>query len=118
MYIRKGGIMNGEWTSQIKRGTLEYIVLLLIAKEDRYGYELIQLLEKYPMLSTKESTIYPLLRRLLKNDYLESYWKEIAEGIPSRKYYRLTNQGFDYFKQLDNDWQDLMNSIIEIKKEL
>ena len=95
MYVRKGGIMNGEWTSQIKRGTLEYIVLLLIAKEDRYGYELIQLLEKYPMLSTKESTIYPLLRRLLKND-----------------------QGYDYFKQLDNDWQNLMNSIIKIKKEI
>lgn len=62
--------MNEDWISQIKRGTLEYAILILIKKKDRYGYDLIQTLEKYPMLQTKESTVYPLLRRLLKNNYL------------------------------------------------
>ena len=67
--------MNIDWISQIKRGTLEYAVLLLINKFDRYGYDLIQTLNKYTMLNTNESTIYPLLRRLMKNGYLDSYWQ-------------------------------------------
>lgn len=50
----------------IKRGTLEYVVIGLIRNKDRYGYDLIQILDNYPMLKTKENTIYPLLRRLLK----------------------------------------------------
>ena len=63
--------MNEEWVSQIKRGTLEFVIMSLIQNKDRYGYDVIQTLDNYPMLKTKESTIYPLLRRLLKNGYLE-----------------------------------------------
>ena len=55
-----------EWRSQIKRGTLEFCVLLMIARGECYGYELISRLEKRPILAAKESTIYPLLRRLLR----------------------------------------------------
>ena len=54
-----------EWRSQSKRGTLELCILLMIEKRERYGYELISELEKRPVLAAKESTIYPLLRRLL-----------------------------------------------------
>ena len=69
--------MNEEWVSQIKRGTLEFVIMSLIQNKDRYGYDVIQTLDNYPMLKTKESTIYPLLRRLLKNGYLESYWQNM-----------------------------------------
>ena len=54
-----------DWRSQIKRGTLEFCVLLMIAGGECYGYELISRLERRPVLAAKESTIYPLLRRLL-----------------------------------------------------
>ncbi len=108
--------MNEEWVSQIKRGTLEYVIMLLMQNNDRYGYELIQTLDHYYMLKTKESTIYPLLRRLLKNEYLESYWENLGEGIPARKYYRITAKGLSYLKQLDNDWAMLVKSISELRK--
>ena len=75
-----------EWRSQIKRGTLEFCVLLMIGQGERYGYELISRLEKRPILAAKESTIYPLLRRLLKEGLLSSTWRESAEGLPPRKY--------------------------------
>ena len=50
-----------DWKSQIKRGTLEYCILLLIRKQSTYGYELISTLENYPIMAGKENTIYPLL---------------------------------------------------------
>ena len=109
--------MNTEWISQIKRGTLEYAVLILIYKNDRYGYELIQILNKYTMLNTNESTIYPLLRRLLKNAYLESYWQNIEEGTPPRKYYRITKSGNLYLDILKCDWRKLIENINDIEKE-
>lgn len=109
--------MNTDWISQIKRGTLEYAVLLLINKCDRYGYDLIQTLNKYTMLNTNESTIYPLLRRLMKNGYLDSYWQNIEEGTPPRKYYKLTDLGISYLDTLKNDWNKLINNINDIEKE-
>ena len=109
--------MNTDWISQIKRGTLEYAVLLLINKNDRYGYELIQILNKYTMLNTNESTIYPLLRRLMKNGYLESYWQNIEEGTPPRKYYRITKSGTLYLDKLKCDWCKLIENINDIEKE-
>lgn len=108
--------MNEEWVSQIKRGTLEYAIMLSIGNSDRYGYNLIQTLEKYPMLKAKEGTVYPLLRRLLKNGYLESYWQNIGEGVPPRKYYRITDSGRDYLDELDRDWQALVNNISELRR--
>lgn len=108
--------MNEEWLSQIKRGTLEYVIIGLINNKDRYGYDLIQILDNYPMLKTKESTIYPLLRRLLKNGYLESYWENMGDGIPARKYYRITDRGVSYLNQLDDDWGILVESISELRR--
>lgn len=109
--------MNEDWISQIKRGTLEYAILILIKKKDRYGYDLIQTLEKYPMLQTKESTVYPLLRRLLKNNYLEAYWKNIEEGTPPRKYYKITELGNFYLNALKRDWMILVKNISDLSEE-
>lgn len=108
--------MNEEWLSQIKRGTLEYVIMMLVKNNDRYGYDLIQTLDDYPMLKAKESTIYPLLRRLLKNGYLESYWQNMEDGIPARKYYRITENGISYLKQLNDDWDMLVESISELRR--
>lgn len=108
--------MNEEWILQIKRGTLEYAIMLLLSKNNRYGYEIIQMLEEFPMLKTKESTVYPLLRRLMKNGYLDSYWQNIEEGTPPRKYYKITEAGILYLNKLDTDWEKMINNISEIKR--
>ena len=74
-----------DWKSQIKRGTLEFGILLMISQEPCYGYEIISRLEKWPILSVKENTVYPLLRRLLKEEYLSSSWQETTEGAAAQK---------------------------------
>lgn len=106
-----------EWKSQIKRGTLEYCILLMLSKKAYYGYEILQELSKYPIIHTKESTIYPLLRRLLKENYLTSFWQETTEGVPSRKYYSLTIDGEEYLKAMSSEWDNLLNAISELKGE-
>lgn len=106
-----------KWKSQIVRGTLEYCVLLMISKKDYYGYELLQDLSKYPIIASTESTVYPLLRRLQKEEYLEAAWKEVGEGVPPRKYYSLTDRGNKYLEALNKEWATLLDVMSDLKGE-
>ena len=104
-----------EWKSQIKRGTLEFAIMLMIKSKPTYGYEIISSLEQYPLLAAKENTIYPLLRRLLKAGYITSSWQESSEGLPPRKYYSITDIGLEYINEMCNEWDSLLKSISEIR---
>ena len=106
-----------KWYSQIVRGTLEYCVLLLLSKKTCYGYEILQELSKYPIVASTESTIYPLLRRLQKENYLQSSWQESTEGLPPRKYYSLTAEGVDYLNAMSEEWDNLLCVISNLKGE-
>jgi PadR family transcriptional regulator, regulatory protein PadR len=96
----------GEWSSQIRRGTLELCVLALIAGKPRYGYDLVSALERW------EGTVYPLLRRLQREGKVEASWRESAAG-PPRKYYQLTPQGRDLLERMMADWTDLSEAVRE-----
>ena len=118
IYIQEAQYMNiDDWKSQIKRGTLEFCVLLMIRQQPSYGYEIISTLEKYPIIAAKENTIYPLLRRLLKEEYISSSWQESIEGLPPRKYYSITDKGQEYIAAMSVEWENLLGVINEIKGE-
>ena len=87
--------------TQFKKGVLELVVLLTISKADKYGYELVSEVSK--IIDVNEGTIYPLLKRLTNDRYLETYLKESTEG-PPRKYYHLTKNGELYMKDLLSEW--------------
>ncbi len=106
-----------DWKSQLKRGTLEFCILLMIKKKPSYGYEIISTLEKYPIMAAKENTIYPLLRRLLKEGYISSSWQEGLEGLPPRKYYSMTDKGLDYLSMMFVEWDNLLHAVTELKGE-
>lgn len=106
-----------KWKSQIARGTLEYCVLLMLRKKTYYGYEILQELSQYPMLASTESTVYPLLRRLQKENFLQSTWQDSAEGLPPRKYYSLTPDGEQYIRLMSEEWNNLMNAIAILRGE-
>ncbi len=106
-----------DWKSQIKRGTLEFCILLMIRQQPSYGYEIISTLAKYPIIAAKENTIYPLLRRLLKEEYISSSWQESTEGLPPRKYYSITDKGEEYIAAMSVQWENLLDAINEIKGE-
>jgi PadR family transcriptional regulator PadR len=108
-------VSSDEWKSQLKRGILEYSILLLIKTKPFYGYEIINEISRWEIISAKESTVYPLLRRLQKDHYLTSVWKDSVEGLPPRKYYTLTDNGREYLKSMTNEWEDLVSAILELQ---
>ncbi|KML31380.1 PadR family transcriptional regulator [Priestia aryabhattai] len=94
--------------AQFKKGVLELIVLLIISKEDEYGYSLVKKISYKIIIS--EGTIYPILRRLVKENYLTTYNKESSEG-PFRKYYKITEEGFDRLHNLRIEWKEFVQII-------
>lgn len=104
-----------EWLSQLRRGILEYSILLLIKNKSMYGYDLLTSLSKWDILSTSEGTVYPLLRRLEKDNLLISTWKASTLGVPPRKYYDLTDEGRCFLGTMDEEWANLATAIFDIK---
>ena len=82
-----------------------------------YGYEILQELSRYPIIASTESTVYPLLRRLQKENYLQSVWQDSTEGLPPRKYYSLTTEGKAYLEAMNSEWENLLNAMSDLKGE-
>jgi PadR family transcriptional regulator, regulatory protein PadR len=99
---------------QFKKGVLELCVLVLLDKQDRYGYELVQKISD--QIAISEGSVYPLLRRLTKEGYFTTYLKESSEG-PSRKYYALTDEGRTYLGDLLADWEKFTSGVNQLIKE-
>ena len=111
MLIRRRNSCTRADACKIVRGTLEYCILLMLDKKVYYGYEILQELSKYPIITSTESTVYPLLRRLQKENYLQSTWQESTEGLPPRKYYSLTPDGKNYLDAMNTEWENLLNAM-------
>ncbi|HEO8418241.1 TPA: PadR family transcriptional regulator [Yersinia enterocolitica] len=99
---------------QFKKGVLELCVLVLLDKKDRYGYELVQNISN--QIEISEGSVYPLLRRLTKEEYFTTYLQESTEG-PSRKYYKLTDKGRTYLYELIAEWNEFSTGVNQLIKE-
>ena len=106
-----------DWRSQLRRGTLEYCILLMLSRRPCYGYEILQWLGQCPVTAATESTVYPLLRRLLKDGYLSASWRDSAAGLPPRKYYALTTAGQEDLHDMSADWDSLLQAVARLKEE-
>jgi len=87
--------------TELRRGTLTLAVLSQL-RTPQYGYSLVQLLEKSDV-TIDQSTLYPLLRRLEKQELVTSNW-DTSESRP-RKYYMLSEYGIEIFQQLRKEWE-------------
>ena len=92
---------------QISSALLDACVLGVLAQESAYGYILTRKVKE--VVDVSESTLYPVLRRLLKEDLLESY-DQPYDGR-NRRYYRLTNQGGEQLCLYRQEWQEYKNNI-------
>ncbi|KUG04277.1 transcriptional regulator, padr family [hydrocarbon metagenome] len=98
---------------QFKKGVLELCVLSILKHKNCYGYELVNDISQNITIS--EGTIYPLLRRMKNEGYVETYLQESQEG-PPRKYYALTAQGEEARKNLDEEWYSFIEKVNNIVK--
>lgn len=95
--------------AQMRKGILEYCILLLLSKHDLYATDIINRLKEAKMIVV-EGTLYPLLTRQ-KNAGLLSYrWEESTQG-PPRKYYSITDLGRSFLEELNYSWNELIESI-------
>ncbi|WP_019240972.1 MULTISPECIES: PadR family transcriptional regulator [Bacillus] len=92
---------------ELRRGTIILIVLSQL-EQPQYGYSLVVLLEEKGM-AVDAGTLYPLLRRLEKQELLISSWD--TEGSKPRKYYQLSELGIKIYNQLCLQWNDLANTM-------
>jgi len=95
--------------TQMRKGILEYCVLLIISRGEIYASDIIAELKQARLLVV-EGTLYPLLTRLKNNGLLAYNWVESSAG-PPRKYYVLTPLGQEFLKQLDRTWDELNYAI-------
>lgn len=101
--------------AQIKKGLLEYAILLIIQEKKIYAPEIILKLKEAKLIVV-EGTLYPLLSRLKKHELVEYEWKE-SKGGPPRKYYKLTTKGKAAIKDLSQTWEALDQSINSLIKK-
>ena len=106
--------MNIENTqAQMRKGILEYCILLIIARNDAYVQDIINKLRASKMLVV-EGTVYPLLNRLKNTGLLAYRWEESTQG-PPRKYYNITEQGRQFLQALETSWEELTTAIEILK---
>lgn len=119
MYFVYVCIMNkdfvNKWKSQVKKGTLTFIVLNVLRNNELYGYEFIEEIKKQTTIEIAEGTFYPLMNRLKKEELVSSKWVEQESGIP-RKYYSLTKTGEATLITMQSYWKNLAESIEKISK--
>ena len=99
--------------SQMRKGILEYCILLIVKKEPAYSSDIIQKLQEAKLIVV-EGTLYPLLSRLKNSELLSYRWVESTQG-PPRKYYQLTEKGEQFLKELENSSEELTNTITHIR---
>ncbi len=104
------------WVAQLYRGSLELCMLALLARDERYGYEIAQALAQSGGLPVGEGTIYPLLSRLQREGLVESRWRESPAG-PPRKYYRLTARGQAALRAMSACWASFSAEVNRIVQE-
>lgn len=102
---------------QMRKGILEFCILHIISRGEVYASDMLEELTSARIMVV-EGTLYPLLTRLRKAGLVEYKWVESTSG-PPRKYYKLTREGSEFLNQLDDTWEDLLNStkkIISVNK--
>lgn len=95
--------------SQMRKGMLEYCILLLLRHSPSYANDIIGKLKQAKMIVV-EGTLYPLLNRLKKDGLLKYEWQESTQG-PPRKYYALTEDGKEALIQLDESWNEMATTV-------
>lgn len=97
---------------ELKRGTIEMLLLSVLAVRERYGYELVSSINDgtHGQLTVKDGTIYPVLYRLERAEFVEPFWQTQERGVP-RKYYRITQSGRDELERLVAEWSSFVSAV-------
>lgn len=95
--------------AQMRKGMLEYCVLLFLANRRAYPSDIIDALSRADLIVV-EGTLYTLLNRMRKEDKLSYQWEESKKG-PPRKYYFITPYGREVLLAMSAAWDEISNTV-------
>jgi len=100
---------------ELKRGSLELIVLHLLEPGEGYGYEIVTKLttQTNGALGVTDGTLYPVLYRLERAGSVAVRWETPERGVP-RKYYRLTAAGRNELARLKQEWNSFASAMAKL----
>ena len=104
------------WITQLRKGLIEYCLLLVLRRGESYGYEIVQALKRIEDLSVSESTVYPILGRLRDDGYLKS--RDVrSDAGPPRRYFALTPRGKVRLAEMNAYWPVLTHALERLKSD-
>ena len=100
---------------ELKRGTLEMVLLKLLREREMYGYEIVTTVreETNGTLEWKEGSLYPALHKLESSGLIRSRWQG-KPGSRRRKYYQLTPAGLAALDEKTRSWSQLCRTINQV----
>lgn len=101
--------------AQMRKGVLEYCILLTLYNQSAYASDIIKELKRAKLIVV-EGTLYPLLTRLKNAELLSYKWVESLQG-PPRKYYELTSEGVKFMHSLGESWSELNSAVSYIQTD-
>lgn len=91
----------------VSASIIELLILSIVNRKDSYGYDISQ---RIKMVSDiKESTLYPILKKMSKSGYLESYIENYNGR--ARKYYKITESGKAHLTEMQSEWDRFVSTI-------
>lgn len=99
-------------TSELKKGSAEFLILSLLEREARHGYDLCRLIElrSNGVLRFHAASLYPMLYRMEKRGWIDGRWVEKA-GQRRRRYYRITPTGKKVLAAQRDSWREFVRAI-------
>jgi PadR family transcriptional regulator len=103
---------------ELRRGSLELIVLHLLSMGEAYGYEIVTTLTERTngSLGVTDGTLYPVLYRLERAGFVAVRWETPQRGVP-RKYYRLTDAGEAELARLTHEWNTFAGAMAQLLRQ-
>ncbi|QDP42063.1 PadR family transcriptional regulator [Radiobacillus deserti] len=102
--------------SQMLKGILEGCILAVIEQQPTYGYELSLRLQENGLTDISEGSIYPILLRLQKEQLIDGTLKTSETG-PKRKYYALTEKGYQALEEFEAQWNSIQPPVANILRK-
>ena len=106
----------GKQVTEMLKGTLEGIVLAILAGRPAYGYEITAWLRDKGFTEIAEGTIYALLIRIEQRGYVDVEKVPSTQG-PPRKVYTLNAQGRAYLDEFWRTWSFLSDRLEQLRTE-
>ena len=97
---------------ELIKGSIDSLLLCLIAQQPMYGYRIIKELEKMSegYFKFKEGTLYPALHRLERADLILGRWQMLPSG-QQRKYYHITDKGLANLVETRGQWEHFLKAM-------